>query len=73
MVRDTSSGGGLPTCSILKAYLERQKSYSPDTICNGRRDRFDLEVKIQGQMSQTMACNTSTGGGLPTCQICKVS
>ena len=25
MVRDTSSGGGLPTCSILKAYLERQK------------------------------------------------
>jgi len=36
MVRDTSSGGGLPTCQICKACLEWQKSYSPDTICYGR-------------------------------------
>ena len=71
MVRDTSSGGGLPTCQIWKAYLERQKSYSPDTICYGCRDRFDLEVKIQGQRSPTMVCDTLSGGGLPTCQIWK--
>jgi hypothetical protein len=71
MVRDTSSGGGLPTCQIWKAYLERQKSYSPDTICYGRRGRFDIEVKIQGQRPQTMARHTSYGGGLPTCQIWK--
>jgi len=50
MVCDTSFGGGLPTCQIWKAYLERKKSYSPDTICYGRRDQFDLEIKIQGQM-----------------------
>ena len=49
MVRNTSSGGGLPTCQIWKACLERQKSYSPDTICYGRTDQFDLEVKVQGQ------------------------
>ena len=67
----TSSGGGLPTCQISKAYLERQKSYSPDTICYGSRDRFDLEVKIQGQRSPTMVRNTSSGGGLPTCHIWK--
>ena len=67
----TLSGGGLPTCQIWKAYLERQKSYSPDTICYGCRDRFDLEVKIQGQRSPTMVCDTSSGGGLPTCQIWK--
>ena len=71
MVRDTSSGGGLPTCQIWKAYLERQKSYSPDTICYGCRDRFDLEVKIQGQRSPTMVRDTLSGGGLPTCQIWK--
>jgi hypothetical protein len=47
MVRDTSSGGGLPTCQIWKAYLEQQKSYSLDTICYGRRDRFDLEFKVK--------------------------
>ena len=71
MVRDTSSGGGLPTCQIWKAYLERQKIYSPDTICYGHRDRFDLEVKIQGQRSSTMVRDTSSGGGLPTCQMYK--
>ena len=38
MVRDTSSGGGLPTCQIWKAYLEQQKSYSPDTICYAGTD-----------------------------------
>ena len=38
MVRDTSSGGGLPTCQICKACLERQKGYSPGTICYGRTD-----------------------------------
>jgi hypothetical protein len=48
MVCKTSSGGGLPTCQIWKACLERQKSYSPDTICYGRTDQFDLEVKVQG-------------------------
>jgi acyl-CoA thioesterase FadM len=48
MVRNTSSGGGLPTCKIYKACLERQKSYSPDTICYGRTEQFDLEVKVQG-------------------------
>jgi hypothetical protein len=36
MLRDTSPGGGLPTCQICKACLERQKSYSPDTICYRR-------------------------------------
>ena len=71
MVRDTLSGGGLPVCQIWKAYLERQKGYSSDTICYGRRDRFDLEVKIQGQRSPTMVRDTSSGGGLPTCQIWK--
>ena len=40
MVRNTSSGGGLPTCQICKACLERQKSYSPDMICYGRTDRL---------------------------------
>jgi hypothetical protein len=38
MVRNTSSGDGLPTCQIWKACLERQKSYNPDTICYGRTD-----------------------------------
>jgi len=38
MVRDISSGDGLPTCQICKARLERQISYSPDTICYGRTD-----------------------------------
>jgi uncharacterized short protein YbdD (DUF466 family) len=71
MVGDTSSGGGLPTCQIWKAYLERQKSYNPDTICYGRSDRFHLEVKIQGQRSPTMVRNTLSVGGLPTCQIWK--
>ena len=71
MVRNTSSGEGLPTCQIWKAYLEWQKSYSPDTICCGCRGRFDLEVKIQGQRSPTMVRGTSSGGGLPTCQIWK--
>jgi hypothetical protein len=71
MVRDTSSGGGLPTCQTWKVCLERQKSYSPDTICYGCTDQFDLEVKVQGQRSPTMVRDTSSGGGLPTCQICK--
>jgi hypothetical protein len=53
MVRDTPSGGGLPTCHIWKAYLEPQKSYSPDTIYYGRRDRFDLEVKGHQQWYAT--------------------
>jgi hypothetical protein len=53
MVRDTSSGGGLPTCQIWKAYLEPQKSYSPDTICYRCRDRFDLEVKGHKQWYAT--------------------
>jgi hypothetical protein len=39
MVRNTSSGGGLSTCQICKACLERQKSYSLDTICYGCTDR----------------------------------
>ena len=34
-------------------------------------DRFDREVKIQGQKSPTMVRDTSSGGGLPTCQIWK--
>jgi hypothetical protein len=68
---NTSSAVGLPTCQIWKACLERQKSYSPDTICYGRTDQFDLEVKVQGQMSPTMVRDTSSGGGLPTCKICK--
>ena len=71
MVRDTSSIGGLRTCQIWKACLERQKSYSPDTIYYGRTDQFDLEVKVQGQRLPTMVRNTLSGGGLPTCQICK--
>jgi hypothetical protein len=65
-VGDTSSGGGIPTCQIWKACLERQKSYSPDTICYGPTDQFDLEVKVQGQRSPTMVCDTSSGGGLST-------
>jgi hypothetical protein len=39
-----------------KAYLERQKSYSPDTICTicyGRTDQFDLEVKGHQQWYMT--------------------
>jgi hypothetical protein len=36
-----------------KAYLERQKSYSPDTICYGRTDQFDLEVKSHQQWYMT--------------------
>ena len=71
MVRDTLARGGLPTCQIWKACLERQKSYSPDTICYGCTDQFDLEVKVQGQRSPTMVRDTSAGGGLPTCQIWK--
>jgi hypothetical protein len=71
MVCDTSSGGGLPTCQKRKAYLERRKSYSPDTICYGCTNQVDLEVKIQGQRSPTMVHDTSFGGGLPTCQIWK--
>ena len=47
------------------------KSYSPDTICYGCTTQFDLEVKVQGQRSPTMVRNTSSRGGLPTCQICK--
>ena len=38
MVHNTSSGGGIPTCQICKACLERQKTYSLDTICYGRTD-----------------------------------
>jgi hypothetical protein len=53
MVCDTSSGGGLPTCQIWKAYLERQKSYSSDTICYGCREQFDLEVKGHQQWYAT--------------------
>ena len=105
MVRDTLSGGGLPTCQTWKACLERQKSYSSDTICYGRTDQFDLEVKVQGHQQcyathrlegvylhakyekpvlndkkvtartrfamDARTTNTSSGGGLPTCQICK--
>jgi hypothetical protein len=36
MARETSTGGGLPTCQICKACLERQKGYSPDASCYGR-------------------------------------
>jgi len=36
-----------------KACLERQKSYSPDTICYGRTDQFDLEVKGHQQWYAT--------------------
>ena len=71
IVLDTSSGGGLPTCQIWKAYLERQKSYSSDTICYVRTDQFDIEVNVQGQMSPTMVRDTSSGCGLPTSQIWK--
>ena len=71
MVPDTASRGGLPTCQIWKACLERQRSYSLDTICYGCTDQFDLEVKVQGQKSPTMVRDTSSGGGLPTCQIWK--
>jgi len=53
MVHHTSSGGGLPTCQIWKACLERQKSYSPDTICYRRTDQFDLEVKGHQQWYPT--------------------
>ena len=53
MVRNTSSEGGLPTCQIWKAYLERQKSYSPGTICYGRTNQFDLEVKCHQQWYST--------------------
>ena len=70
MVHDTSSGGGLPTCQIWKAHLERQKSYSPDAICYGRMDQF-VEVKVQGQRSPIMVRDTLSGSGLPTCQIWK--
>ena len=66
MVRDTSSGGGLPTWQIWKAYLERQKSYSPDKICYGPVWHWG-----QSSRSPTMVRGTSSGGGLPTCQICK--
>jgi hypothetical protein len=38
MVRNTSSGGGLPIYQICKACLEWQKSYSPETICYGCTD-----------------------------------
>jgi hypothetical protein len=93
MVHGTSSGGGLPTCQIWKAYLERQKSYSPvpllvtfdlelwsqgqtgpcihNKLYLGCNIFVDLEVKVQGQRSPTMVCDTSAGGGLPTCQIWK--
>jgi len=36
-----------------------------NTICYGRTDQFDLEVKVQ--RSPTMVRDTSSGGGLPTC------
>ena len=55
----------------MKSLFWTTKSYSPDTICYGSRNRFDLEVKIQGQRSPTMVRDTSSGGGLPTCQIWK--
>ena len=71
MVCDTLSGGGLPTCQIWNACLERQQSYRPEMICYGCMDQFDLEVKVQSQRSPTMVCDISSGGGLPTCQICK--
>ena len=53
MVRDTSFGGGLLTCQICKACLQRQKSYSPDTICYGRTYQFDFEVKGHQQWYAT--------------------
>ena len=71
MVHDTSSGGDLPTCQVWKACLERQKNYSPDTICYGCTDQFDLKVTVQGQRSPTVVRDTSSGGGQPKCQICK--
>jgi hypothetical protein len=36
-----------------KPILNDKKSYSLDTICYGRTNRFDLEVKVQGQKSVT--------------------
>ena len=113
MVRDTSCGCGLLRWQICKACLERQESYSPNTICYGRTDQFDIEVKGHQQWyathrvevvylhakyakpvlndkkvtartrfvmdartsftlrSPTMVRDTSSGGGLPTWQICK--
>jgi len=55
MVRDTLSGGGLPTCQIFKACLERQKSYRQDMICYGRTD---------GQTDHYRAFTPFCGGAL---------
>jgi hypothetical protein len=46
MVRETSSGGGLPICQICKACFERQKSYSPDTICDGQTDHYRASATL---------------------------
>jgi hypothetical protein len=72
IVGDTSSGGGLPTYQIWKACLERQKSYNPDTICYGRRDRFDFEVKFKvNGHQQWYATQRLEVVCLPTCHIWK--
>ena len=66
MVRDTSSGGGLPTCQIWKAYLERQKSYSPDMICYGRTDHY------MASATKWRGPNNASGRGPPNEHFCQV-
>jgi hypothetical protein len=47
MVRDTSSGGGLPTCQIWKACLERQKVTAPTRFVMDARNNFTLRSKFK--------------------------
>ena len=60
MVGNTSSGGGLPTCQIWKAYLERQKGYSPDTICYGKITNLTLRSKVTNNGTQHIVWRWST-------------
>jgi hypothetical protein len=42
--------------------MKYQNATNKMTVCYGK-------IKIQGQRSPTMVHDTSSGGGLPTCQI----
>jgi len=44
---------GQSSRSKVTKYEKRQKNYSPDTICYGRTDQFNLEVKGHQQLYAT--------------------
>ena len=67
---DPSSLGNLPTCQLSKAHIKRQKSYSPDTICHRKNKNLNWR-SVLGHRPQSMDCDPSSLGDLPTCKISK--